>query len=215
MSSDPTSPLELRERISRRVRILGIPALAIGLLVGGGCVRRVVEITSEPAGAIVWMNDREVGSTPCEVEILHYGEYDLRVVKPGYEPLVAGRKANAPVWDLPGPDLVAEILPFELSSRNAWHLTLVVEDMSTDSVIERAIVARDRLEALDTVSPADSSAATSQGLAEEVERADGRAVEPGEPMAGPIEAVAPEEPGVDGANLGQDPDIPADSPSAD
>ena len=52
---------------------------------GAGCVRRVVQITSDPDGAVVWMNDREVGSTPCEVEILHYGKYDVRVEKPGWE----------------------------------------------------------------------------------------------------------------------------------
>ena len=199
------------------LRVGLLAGLLTGFLIGGGCVRRVVEITSEPSGAIVWMNDREVGSTPCEVEILHYGTYDLRVAKPGYEPVVTGRKANPPAWDLPGPDLVAELLPVELESRNTWHVDLVVEDMSTDAVIQRAIIERDRLVALDEASPPDPSAGTSKGLAEEVERADGfRPVEPGEPVEGTLQPVEPksaEEPGIPGlepgSDPGQDPDIPA------
>ena len=194
-----------------------LAGLLVGLLAGGGCVRRVVEITSEPSGAIVWLNDREVGSTPCEVEILHYGTYDLRVTKPGYEPLVTGRKANPPVWDLPGPDLVAELLPLEMESRNSWHVELVVEDMSTDAVIQRAIIERDRLAALDKASPPDPSVGTSEGLAEKVERADGgKPVEPGEPVEGGMQPVEPdplEEPGIPGlepgSDPGEDPDIPA------
>ena len=183
----------------------------------------MVEITSEPTGAIVWMNDREVGSTPCEVEILHYGTYDLRVVKPGYEPFIAGRKANPPAWDLPGPDLVAELLPVELESRNSWHVDLVVEDMSTEAVIQRAIIERDRLAALDTASPADLSVSTSEGLAEKVEQADDlRPTEPGEPVEGalqPVDPVPAGDPGIPGLDPGSDPgeapDIPAGSSGND
>lgn len=194
-------------------------ALLAGLaLVGSaGCVRRVVEITSEPPGATVWLNDREVGSTPCEVEIVHYGTYDVRLAKPGYEPISTGRSASAPVWDLPGPDLVAELIPADFTSRSSWSFTLAVEDMSTDAVVERAIVARDRLVALDASTPARPDRATSQGLAEEVERADGRAVEPGEPVGGPIEPVeAPPEdvPGIPGVRPGTDPGQAPDLPPA-
>jgi len=39
----------------------------------GGCVRRVIDITSDPPGARVWVNDREAGRTPCSVEFTHYG----------------------------------------------------------------------------------------------------------------------------------------------
>lgn len=192
-----------------------LAALLGSSLVFGGCVRRVVEITSEPSGAIVWLNDREVGSTPCNVEILHYGVYDLRVTKVGYEPLSVGKKASAPVWDLPGPDLVAELLPFEVTSRTSWHLNLAKEDMSVDSVIERAVIMRDRLVVVEETTPAKSQNEMSDDLAAEVERANGEAVEPGKPVEGPLEPVeAPSEPdpsipGLDpGSNPGQAPDLP-------
>ena len=197
------------------------PALTVAILGSaltfGGCVRRVVEITSEPSGATVWLNDREVGSTPCDVEILHYGVYDVRVTKVGYEPLSVGKRATAPVWDLPGPDLVAEILPFEVTSRTRWHLALVVEDMSVDSVIERAVVMRDQMVVVEQTTPVKSQNTMSEDLAAEVERANGQAVEPGRPVEGPVEPVLPvsqPDPGIPGLEPGSDPGQAPDLPPA-
>ena len=194
------------------------PVLTVAILGSaltfGGCVRRVVEITSEPSGATVWLNDREVGSTPCDVEILHYGVYDVRVTKVGYEPLSVGKRARAPVWDLPGPDLVAEILPFEVTSRTQWHLALVVEDMSVDSVIERALVMRDQMVVVEQTTPAKSQNTLSEDLAAEVERANGQVVEPGEPVEGSVEPVSEPDPGVPGLEPGSDPGQAPDLPPA-
>lgn len=209
-----------RRHVSRvgggRARLFALLA-GIALVGGGGCVRRVVEITSEPSGATVWLNDREVGTTPCEVEIVHYGTYDVRLAKPGFEPISTGRATTAPIWDLPGPDLIAELVPAELTSRSTWNFTLAVEDMSTDAVVERAVVTRDRLVAMDDADPVRSERATSQGLAEEIERADGRSIEPGEPVEGaiqPVETPAEPVPAVPGLQPGSDPGQAPDLPPA-
>jgi hypothetical protein len=165
---------------------------ASGVLWAGGCVRRVVEITSEPSGALVWMNDREVGVTPCEVEILHYGKYDLRVARDGWEPVMAGRSATPPIWDLPGPDLVAELLPFEVESRAVWHVVLEPEDRDADAVMVRAEAMRDRLTAVEATDPDPTGANTPAGLAAEVEESDGSRPDPeaiGDPIEGPIGPV--------------------------
>ena len=159
--------------------------LAACLLPGGGCVRRVVEITSEPSGALVWMNDREVGATPCEVEIIHYGEYDLRVVRDGWEPVSTGRSADPPVWDLPGPDLIAELLPVEIESRTTWHVVLQPEDRDPDAVMARAIEMRDRLSAIEATDPDPTGRDTAAGLRADIEEADGATPDPevvGEPV---------------------------------
>ena len=115
------------------------------LALGSGCVRRVVDITSDPEGAVVWVNDREVGQTPVEVEFVHYGEFDVQVLKPGYEPITAGEKASAPFWDWLGLDLLAEIFPANLVSRNAWHFDLEEEEGDGESVVRRAEQLRTRL----------------------------------------------------------------------
>lgn len=89
-----------------------------------GCVERTITVTSEPPGAIVWLNDVEVGRTPVETEFTFYGTYDVRLRLDGYEPLLTSRKANAPVYDLPGLDLVAEAIPAKIESNVDWHFVL-------------------------------------------------------------------------------------------
>ena len=123
------------------------PILLISLVValGCGCVRRVVDITSEPEGAVVWVNDREVGETPITVDFVHYGEFDVQVLKPGYEPITTGKEAKAPIWDLLGLDLLAELFPADLTSTNSWHFQLVVEERDGDSLLKRAEQMRSRL----------------------------------------------------------------------
>lgn len=100
-----------------------IPLLcAIPLL--AGCVDRRITITSEPTGARVFLNDAEVGSTPCEVGFTYFGVYDVRLHKDGYEPLVTRATAKAPFHELPGVDLAAMVVPVTKRTRIDWHFTL-------------------------------------------------------------------------------------------
>lgn len=101
-------------------------------------MRRVIEITSDPDGATVWLNDREIGATPLEVEVVYYGVYDVQVDLPGYEPLTTFGSAEAPTWDLPGLDFFAEIMPVSLESRNIWHYDLVPADRDAEALLGRA-----------------------------------------------------------------------------
>jgi len=148
--------------MSRRTLPCGIAAatLAAGLLVATGCVRRTIEITSTPSGALVLLNDREIGRTPTSVEIDHYGTYDVQLRLEGREPLDTAAKAVPPPWDWVGPDLVAELLPGTFVSRNRWHFELVPWDREPDAVLERARVLRLRVEG----DPALAAAALGESL---------------------------------------------------
>ena len=97
---------------------------AAGLLTLTGCVDRKIRVTSEPSGARVWLNDIEIGSTPTEADFKFYGRYDVRLEKPGYEPLWLDKKAYAPVWQWPGLDIAAEMLPTRLDDVVEWHFEL-------------------------------------------------------------------------------------------
>ncbi|MFW6059326.1 MAG: PEGA domain-containing protein [Phycisphaeraceae bacterium] len=105
-------------------RICSSAFMAVALALGAfGCVQRTIEISSEPSGALVHLNDVEVGRTPVEVPFTFYGTYDVRLERAGHAPLWTRREANAPWWDLPGPDLVAELVP-GAESRVRWHFDL-------------------------------------------------------------------------------------------
>ena len=121
----------------RRVRSIMILLLMLPLLCTG-CVRRTISIVTEPPGALVWLNDREVGRTPIEVEFLYYGTYDVRIVKDGYEPLITFGRADAPLWDMVGIDLAAELLPLELHSRIEWIYQLEPAMFDEPGLIQRA-----------------------------------------------------------------------------
>jgi len=110
----------------------------IVIAASGGCVRRVVNITSDPDGAQVWMNDREVGTTPLEVEIIYYGVYDVQISRDGYQTLTTSGNANPPAWDVPGVDLLAELTPADLVSRNEWHYVLEPDPRDEGAILERA-----------------------------------------------------------------------------
>lgn len=107
----------------------------------GGCVQRTISITSQPAGALVYLNDEEVGRTPIEVPFTFYGTYDVRLERDGYAPLWTQQKAEPPWWEYPGPDLFAEAVP-GAKSKLAWHFELdalpAPEDRDADALAQRA-----------------------------------------------------------------------------
>lgn len=126
-----------------------------------GCVERRISITSEPTGALVWVNDVEVGRTPTEANFKHYGKYDVRLELDGYDTLQTVGDASTPWWDFPGPDLIAEAVPGAKSTIK-WHFelsptlsTTMSKEQFESSLIERAHALRDQL----GPAPADSAAA--------------------------------------------------------
>lgn len=113
-------------------------ALALSIAAVSGCVQRTVHVTSQPSGALVYLNDEEVGRTPVTVPFTFYGVYDVRLEKDGYHPLWTATRADAPWWEAPGPDLIAETIP-GLKVKLDWHYQL--RPLSTedeDSLISRA-----------------------------------------------------------------------------
>lgn len=120
-----------------------------------GCVERTISITSEPPGALVYLNDEEVGRTPCEVHFLYYGEYDVRLVLDGHEPFMGSAMAPAPVYEWPGFDLVSELAPVTFRNHFNWHFDLEPVSADREQMIERARALRARMN--DTLGTPDST----------------------------------------------------------
>lgn len=113
-------------------------ALGAGLTLASGCVERTITINSEPQGALVYLNDEEVGRTPLTVPFTYYGVYDVRLEKQGYAPLWTSHAAKAPWWETPGPDIFAELLP-GTKSKFLWRFDLVPEGpMDNEAMVDRA-----------------------------------------------------------------------------
>lgn len=124
-------------------RVVGVAVLALPAC--GGCVKRTIHITSDPPGALVHLNDEEVGRTPCDVSFLHYGTYDVRLTKEGYEPYLGPAEADPPLYDLPGPDFFAEVAPVRFESDVHWHFQLLPVRDDPAAMIDRARQLRARL----------------------------------------------------------------------
>lgn len=106
-----------------------------------GCVKRTISISSNPSGALVWVNDREVGRTPVTIDFVYYGEYDVRLEKDGLEPVMTSSEATSPAWDFPGVDVVVEIFSNQ-ESNVFWHFDLEPRNDDPELLLLRANSAR-------------------------------------------------------------------------
>ncbi|MGP1273115.1 MAG: PEGA domain-containing protein [Phycisphaerales bacterium] len=116
-----------------------------------GCLERTITITSEPPGAIVRLNDAELGRTPVTAEFKHFGVYDVRLSLDGHEPLVTERETTPPIWEYPGVDLLAILAPWRVRTSIEWHFELQPEPVpgsaeareAEQELLERAASLRD------------------------------------------------------------------------
>lgn len=134
-----------------RTRLIAVLALGAAFAAGSaGCVERRLTIGSAPEGALVYINDKEIGHTPITVPITWDGDYDLRfrmekdVGTPG-DPKIeryylhTHNKTETPWFSVIPMDLVAELLPIPFKDDQVWAFSIPrVPDEPPDEVIERA-----------------------------------------------------------------------------
>ncbi len=166
-----------------------IPAFAACVLLVG-CVERRIVVTTEPPGALVYINDLEVGRTPLQASFLYHGWYDVRVELEGYEPLRTEAEAAAPVYEYPPIDLVAEALPMKFRNMQRWHfvLTPLAEGALTSEEAERLLTERARSMRAELAGTARPKASALPAPAEEY---DERGAEVGVPAEAAVEGDFP------------------------
>ncbi|MEM1165400.1 MAG: PEGA domain-containing protein [Planctomycetota bacterium] len=128
----------------RHVLVIVVLASLLTSLTGCQHTRRI-RVTSEPTGALVHLNDVEVGRTPLEVDFTYFGTYDVRLSKAGYEPLRTTAVARPRLHDQPVLDLGALFVPGGVDTIIDWHFEMARENVTAEELLQRALAGRDLL----------------------------------------------------------------------
>lgn len=99
--------------MGRRTAGLIVALSAVALT---GCVERRFRVESNPPGAYVFVNNVPWGPTPVDVPFLFYGDYDILLVKEGYQTQRVRQPVKAPWYEYPFIDFISEsLLPIQLT----------------------------------------------------------------------------------------------------
>lgn len=123
-----------------------IAVVTVVVFVLTGCVERRLTVITEPSDAVVWLNDEEIGVSPVTVSFNWYGDYSVRIEKPGYEIVNTHRLLKRPMHDYAGLDFIAEVLwPKTIEDSYTWTFELSpYEPASAPELVEAAAMMRDQ-----------------------------------------------------------------------
>jgi hypothetical protein len=128
-------------------------ALLAFAMMQSGCVYRRMSIMSDPPGARVFVNNVEVGATPCDVPtnlFVDHGNYQFTLFKDGYEPLLVLQPVPAKPYEWFGIDLFTEVIsPFPYFDRRVFAYQLQpVREKSGDELKQQGDAFRARGQAV-------------------------------------------------------------------
>ena len=126
--------------------LFGLVIVVCGAMLLTGCVERKLTIVTEPQEAVVWLNDEEIGVTPVTVNFNWYGDYNIRIEKPGYEILNTHQLLERPAHDRFPLDFFAEVLwPGTIEDSYTWTFQMEpFQQASAEELIEQANKMRDQ-----------------------------------------------------------------------
>ena len=119
--------------------------LAVAALVPSwGCVQRRMTIRSSPPGALVYVDDYQIGTTPVSTDFIYYGTRTIRLIKDGYETRTVRQPFPIPWYEIFPLDFVTENLwPWEIRDERVVDLAMsTTASMPPESVVARAEQAR-------------------------------------------------------------------------
>ena len=139
-----------------RVRALTLPVLCLVLLLSISCVERRLQIRTEPEGALIRVNGREIGRSPVDWRFQHYGTVRVEAEFDGYLPAQVEVRLKTPWYEYPVADLFSDVLvPTTIKDNHEVVITLEPrvettkeEDLATAAEVgDRAASLRDRMRA--------------------------------------------------------------------
>ena len=120
-----------------------------------GCVQRRLTIASNPPGAVVKVDDVEIGRTPVSTGFTYYGTRKIQLAKAGYETLTVLQPVPAPWYQWPGIDFVSEhFAPGKVHDDRLFNYDLEpAQIVPTDQLLQRAEELRRQSDIPATVAP--------------------------------------------------------------
>lgn len=86
-------------KVSGRMQWAALAAAIVASIGSTGCVERRYTIRTEPPGALVVVNNEEIGTTPVSKSYVFYGDRDITVIADGYQTQRIIQPIDAPWWD--------------------------------------------------------------------------------------------------------------------
>jgi hypothetical protein len=105
--------------------------VAVSVVVLPGCVRRRLMVRSNPPGAMVYVDNQLIGTTPCATSFVYYGTREIRLVKAGYETYTVNQPIPAPWYQIPPLDFVSE----NLAPRQIQDFRTVTYDLKPQTIV--------------------------------------------------------------------------------
>jgi len=125
--------------------VLTVAGLTAAIILGG-CVERKLTINTQPQGALVVLNDEEIGASPVTVSFEWYGDYDVRISKEGFETLKTHRNLKAPWYDNFPFDLFTWLNPERTVDEYEWTFELSPKkEISREELIQNAEELKEQL----------------------------------------------------------------------
>lgn len=119
---------------------------AIAAIATTGCVRRRMQVRTNPPGATVSVDNQVIGTTPAASSFTYYGTREFRIEKDGFRTETIRRKFKPPWYQWPGLDFISETLwPGEVRDERIIDVQLVPRELApTDEIINRADALRNQ-----------------------------------------------------------------------
>ncbi len=92
---------------------------------GTGCVQRRMIVRSNPPGAVVFVDNQEIGTTPCATDFIYYGTREITIKKEGFETLTVKQPIPTPWYQYVPLDFVTEnLVPGQIRDTRLLEYTL-------------------------------------------------------------------------------------------
>ena len=121
-------------RVNRRWTEQAI-CLAVGLFLisSPGCISRRMTLVTNPPGAMVLLEGREIGYSPASADFTYYGTRQVTMIKDGYETRTEYVTVPAPWYQWPVIEFFADnFSPRRVTDRRMYSFDLQPKQMVSD-----------------------------------------------------------------------------------